>query len=110
MMNNSTSMNWTMANGMFVFGVDTPADVMLAYNDYNLQGILEKIRCPTLVCDGQSDSKIGNQAKHFYDMLTGPKKYLLFTDEYCTGEHCQMGASAISFQEKYDWLDDQLNP
>jgi len=110
MMNNSTSMDWSMANGMFVFDVETPADVMLAYNDYNLEGVIENIQCPTLVCDGQSDSKIGNQAKHFYDMLTCPKKYLLFTDEYCTGEHCQMGASAISFQEKFDWLDDQLNP
>lgn len=109
-MNNSTSMNWSMANGMFVFNVNTPADVMLVYQDYNLEEILDKIQCPTLVCDGQNDSKIGNQAKTFYDILTCPKKYLQFTDEYCAGEHCQLGASAISFQEKFDWLDDQLNP
>jgi len=51
MMNNSTSINWSMANGMFVFDVVTPADVMPAYNDYNLEEILEKIQCPTLICD-----------------------------------------------------------
>ena len=51
MMNNSTGIDWSMANCMFVFDVVTPADVMPAYNDYNLEEILEKIQCPTLICD-----------------------------------------------------------
>lgn len=109
-MNNSTSMEWVVTQGMYVFDVESPADVMLIYEDYTLDGILEKIRCPTLVCDGESDSKIGGQAQTFYDELTCPKEYLLFTNEDRAGEHCQLGASAISSQEKFDWLDDQLHP
>jgi hypothetical protein len=109
-MNNSTSMEWAITQGMFVFGVDSPVDVMLAYKDYTLEGVIDSIRCPTLACDGISDSKIGGQGKIFYDNLKSPKTYLLFTNEYCAGEHCQLGASALSFQEKFDWLDDQFNP
>jgi dipeptidyl aminopeptidase/acylaminoacyl peptidase len=110
-MNNSTSMDWGVTQGMYVFMVDTPADVMLAYKDYTMEGIIEKIKCPTLVTDGVSDSKMGTtQAKIFYDNLKCPKTYLLFSNDYCAGEHCQLGASAISYQEKFDWLDEQLKP
>ncbi|MBN1166895.1 MAG: prolyl oligopeptidase family serine peptidase, partial [Methanospirillaceae archaeon] len=110
MMEHSTSMDWAITQGMFVFGVDTPADVMLAYRDYTMEGIIDKIQCPTLVCNGVSDSKMGEQAEIFFDNLPGEKTYLLFSNEYCAGEHCQLGATAISFQEKYDWLDEQLHP
>ena len=109
-MNNSTSMDWTMTQGMYVFDVPTPADVMLIYEPYILADVIGNIRAPTLVCDGASDSKIGGQAQTFYQALKSPKTYLVFTDEFCAGEHCQLGASGISYQEKFDWLDDQLQP
>jgi len=104
-MRNSTSMDWSLTQGMFVFGVDSPVDVMLAYKDDTMEGVIENIMCPTLVCDGVSDSKMGDtQAKIFYEKLLSPKTYLLCTNEYCAGEHCQLGASVFSFQEKFDWL------
>lgn len=109
-MNNSTSTDWMMTQGMYVFRVPTPADVMLIYRDYTLEGVIGEIRCPTLVSDGASDSKMGSQAAVFYDHLTCPRTYLPFSNEYCAGEHCQLGASAISYQGKFDWLDDQLHP
>lgn len=109
-MNASTSMDWAITQGMYVFMVDSPADVMLAYKNYTMEGIIGQIQSTTLVCDGVSDSKLGSQAQQFYDALQAPKTYLLFTNEYCAGEHCQLGASAISFQEKFDWLDEQFSP
>lgn len=109
-MNNSTSMDWAMTQGMYVFDVPTPADVMLTYEPYTLEGVIDKIQASTLVCDGISDSKLGSQSQVFYDALQCPKTLLLFTDEYCAGEHCQLGASALSYQEKFDWLDEQLHP
>ena len=109
-MNNSSSMDWALTQGMYVFNVDSPADVMLVYQNYTMNGTIDMITCPTLVSDGVSDSKMKGQAKEFYDALNSPKKYLLFTNEYCAGEHCQLGASAISMQEKFDWLDDQFHP
>lgn len=109
-MKNSTSLDWAMAQGMYVFDVPTPADVMLTYEPYTLEGVIENITAATLVCDGISDSKIGGQAQSFYEALKCPKTYLVFTDEFCAGEHCQLGASGISYQEKLDWLDDQLHP
>ena len=109
-MNNSTSMDWAMTQGMYVFGVPTPADVMLTYEPYTLEGVIDKIQASTLVCEGVSDSKLGGQSQIFYEALKCPKTYLVFTDEYCAGEHCQMGASALSYQAKFDWLDEQLHP
>jgi len=111
MMNKSTSMDWEMTQGMYVFGVADPVDVMLAYEDYTLADVIDRITATTLVADSVSDSKIGGtQPKIFYDHLTSPKEYMVFNNEYCAGEHCQIGASALSFQQKFDWLDEQLHP
>lgn len=109
-MRNSTSMDWSLTQGMFVFGVDSPVNVMLAYKDYTMEGVIENIRFPTLVCDGVSDSKMGDtQAMIFYEKLLSPTTYLLCTNEYCAGEHCQLGASADRFRRNLTGLDVQFS-
>jgi hypothetical protein len=43
--------------------------------------LVEKIECPTLVCDNVADAIAGGQAKQLYDALGCPKDYVLFTAE-----------------------------
>jgi hypothetical protein len=43
-----------------------------------------------------------------YEALTCPKKYILFTAEEGAEEHCQCGASALSNQRIFDWLDETM--
>lgn len=109
-MNKSVSTRWIFQQGMYAFGVDSPAEMMLAFADYSLDGMLDRITAHTLVCDGTNDSKMGSQAWEFFESLDCPKDYLLFTNEYGAGEHCQIGASAQSMEGKFDWLDGVLKP
>jgi hypothetical protein len=44
--------------------------------------------------------------KKVYDALKCPKKYILFTSEEGTEEHCQCGAPSLSNQRIFDWLDE----
>jgi hypothetical protein len=42
------------------------------------------------------------------DALTCPKKCILFTVEEGAEEHCQCGASSLSNQRIFDWIDETL--
>jgi hypothetical protein len=47
---------WSFANGTWAFGVTGPREFLRKTLDYNLRdGVAEKIRCPTLVCDAERD-------------------------------------------------------
>jgi len=99
-------LRWGMQQGMWTFGVDTPHEWLLAWTDYTMKGIADQITCPTLICDSEADTNFPGQAQKLYDALTCPKEYMLFTSEEAAEEHCQVGASALSHQHIFDWLDE----
>ena len=47
-----------------------------------------------------------DKQRKVYDGLKSPKKYILFTQEEGAEEHCQSGASALSNQRIFDWVDE----
>ncbi|UUX93013.1 alpha/beta hydrolase family protein [Methanoplanus endosymbiosus] len=106
----NTGTRWMNENGMFVFNVSSPALFWAEWMDFSLVGTAEKIRCPTLVCAGSSDhfDPDGAQARELYDHLTCEKEFVIFSDDYGAGSHCQLGAFAQSFGTKFDWLDDTM--
>jgi hypothetical protein len=59
-----------------------------------------------LVLEAEKDDSFPGQPKKVHDALTCPKKYVLFTIQEGAEEHCQSGASAISNQHIFDWLDE----
>jgi hypothetical protein len=67
--------------------------------------IAKKIRCPTLVMEAQEDELFPGQPKMVYDALTCPKKYILFTKEEGTEDHCHVAALSLTNQRIFDWLD-----
>ncbi|MDY6793890.1 MAG: alpha/beta fold hydrolase [Actinomycetota bacterium] len=106
MMKTNTEMRWAVANGMYTFAASTPAEWMDKCLDYELSGAAEKIRCPTLVIDGEEEASFPGQAKKLYDALTCPKEFLLFTAEEGAGDHCQVGTPLLSQQKIFDWLEE----
>ena len=106
----NTGTRWMNENGMFVFNVSSPALFWAEWMDFSLVGTAEKIRCPTLVCAGSADhfDPDGAQARELYDHLTCEKEFVIFSDDYGAGSHCQLGAFAQSFGTKFDWLDDTM--
>jgi hypothetical protein len=59
-----------------------------------------------LVLEAEKDDSFPGQPMKVYDGLKSPKKYILFTQVEGTEEHCQSGASALSNQRIFDWVDE----
>jgi hypothetical protein len=76
--------------------------------EYTLKGLVEKIECPTLVCDNVADAIAGGQAKQLYPALRRPKDYVVFTAEEGADGHCEGGAQVLFNRVAYDWLDNTL--
>ncbi|MBN2025229.1 MAG: alpha/beta hydrolase [Actinobacteria bacterium] len=108
-MEESIQLNWFIGNGMFTFGVDTPSAFLLAFSEYSMAGVADKIDCPTLVIDSDNDTSMKGEAQRLYDALTCPKDFILFTTEEGAGLHCQMGAMLLAHQHIFDWLDETLS-
>lgn len=97
---------WSINNGMFTFGKNTPAEFLTAEFDYNLKEVAPLIESPTLVIDSQDEQFFPGQAKQLFDNLTSPKTLMHFTDTDMASSHCQAGAVSLSNQRILDWLDE----
>lgn len=104
-METNTEMRWALTHGMYVFGVKSPAEFMIQCEDYWLQDICDKIKCPTLIVDGEDENMFPGQAKQLYDLLTCQKEYMMFTSEEGAEAHCQVGAKHISNERIFNWIE-----
>ncbi len=96
---------WGISHGMYVFGVKSPADYVLKAEDYYLEGVSEKIQCPTLVIDGENEGFFKGQAIPLYDALNCKKDYMFFTSEEGAAAHCQVGAKFIGNERIFSWIE-----
>lgn len=101
------AVNFSLNRGMLTHGFSTPLEYVRAMEDYTLDSIAGNIQCPTLICEGENDSR-GGGAKPLYDAITAPKEYILFTNVEGAGEHDEAGAAALFSQRVFDWLDETL--
>lgn len=102
------NMRFNLKHGMWTTGINSPFELIQGSKKYSVKDIAQKIKCPTLVLEAEKDDSFPGQPRKVYDALTCPKKYILFTTEEGAEEHCQCGASAISNQRIFDWLDETL--
>ncbi len=110
-MNASPTARWSFIHGMYSFGAASPSAYLRLALAYNLRdGVAERIKCPTLVCDAQGDLFFKGQPQELYDHLTCPKTLMTFTVEEGAGAHCQVGAGRLAFARIFDWLDETLKP
>lgn len=99
---------WSFSQGMYVFGVNTPAEFILKVGDFYMKGLSEKIQCPTLIVDSENDKLLRNQARQLYEELTCPKDFTLFTAEEGAEFHCQAGAKLIANERIFSWIEKTL--
>ena len=100
----SVNLDWTIRHGMTTFMVTTPAEYILSYEPYWLEGIVSKITCPTLVTDNEKEVNFPKQAKILYDALECPKEYLYFTQEEGAGYHCELGCRLYANDRIFNWI------
>ncbi|HEV8050963.1 MAG TPA: alpha/beta hydrolase, partial [Parachlamydiaceae bacterium] len=89
---------------MWVHNADSPTELLKLWLEYNLMEVSQLIQCPTLVLDSENESLSPGQAEMFFESLSCPKYYHLFTAKDGAGEHCEAGASSLSNQYILDWL------
>ena len=69
-----TNMRFNLKHGMWTTGTSTPFDLVQGSKKYTVKDIAQKIKCPTLVLEGEKDDSFPGQPKKVYDALTCPKK------------------------------------
>ena len=109
MMRESIQLNWYLGNGMFTFGVDKPSEFILPFSEFTMEGVADRIACPTLVIDSNHDEGMKGEAEKLFNALVCPKDFILFTAEEGAGLHCQMGAMLLAHQRIFDWLDETFS-
>jgi hypothetical protein len=73
-----------------------------------LKEVAERIRCPMLVTDPESEQFFVGQARRLYDALTRKKTLLNFTRAEGADLHCEVNALGYRDMRIYDWLDETL--
>jgi hypothetical protein len=105
----SPTARWSFTHGMWATGAKSPRAFVAKALDYHLRdGVAEAIKCPTLVCDAESDLFFKAQPQALYDHLTCRKTMVRFTAAEGAGAHCEVGASRLAFARMFDWLDETL--
>lgn len=92
-------------NKMWVHGVHSPIELLRQWQSYNIEETTQNIKCPTYVLDAENEQYSTGQAKIFFQKLTCPKDYYLFTNAEGAGEHCAAGALTLFHQKVFDWLE-----
>ena len=77
-----------LAFRMRPFGMSSPFDVYTAVQQYTLQGIADRIRCPTLITSPGGEQFWPGQSQQLYDALTCPKTLVPFTAAEGADLHC----------------------
>lgn len=109
LMKMSVAFDWRCRHGFLTFGVTAPADYVLKYEPFTLEGVAQKITCPVLVIGNEDDKKAWQkQAALLYDALQCPKEYLYFTNQESAGSHCQAGCRVYANDRIFNWIETTL--
>jgi dienelactone hydrolase len=95
----------------WVFGVESMKEAIEKGKDFELDGVVDKIRCPYLICHGGFDVLGVGQATQVYDYAkaNGVDVTLRLIGEEETGaEHCQHDNPTIGQEYMADWLADRF--
>lgn len=101
---------WVITHGLWAFGVETPAEMMAAYEAFTMKDAAGLIRCPVLVVEAGTTQFFTDQSRELYNALpAGIGTMITFGTAEGAGLHCQAGAQLLSNQRIFDWLDETLS-
>jgi pimeloyl-ACP methyl ester carboxylesterase len=95
---------------LHVFGGESIEDVTRILQQWRLEGVAERIRCPILVMHGEQDSQIPvEDAYQVYRACGSPQKELkVFTEQEGGAAHCQNDNRLLAHAYIADYLEDVL--
>jgi alpha-beta hydrolase superfamily lysophospholipase len=102
----STLVQWGLTDSMWKHGVQTPSALLGEMRRYDASPDIRRIACPTLVVDAEAEEY--GDAKEFYEALSCPKSYMLFTQAEAAPLHVQTASLALGSQRIFDWIDETV--
>lgn len=104
----SSGLRWGVLNGLWTFGMKSPADFLRATKNYTLEGCCDKIRTPSLILDASEDHFLRGQPRVLADHLTCEHE-LVTLGKLDGGEtHCHQGSFGRVHQVIFDYLAKRL--
>jgi alpha-beta hydrolase superfamily lysophospholipase len=98
---------WVLRRAFWVHGVSTFEDFARAMDAMTMEGLADRVSCPTLVCAAEND-KVASQSRRLFDALQCEKRFVMFENSEGAGEHCEAGARSLFEQRAFDWLAEVL--
>ena len=76
---------------MWILGADSLDDALQRLEKFKLDGVVQQMRCPFLLCHGEDDEQIPlEDAQALFDACGSPDKtFRVFTSEEGGAQHCQ---------------------
>jgi dipeptidyl aminopeptidase/acylaminoacyl peptidase len=96
----------------WVLNASSQDDVLKRLEPFNLDGVVQKIKCPFLMLHGEGDEQIPlPEARKCFDAVgSRDKTFKLFTREEGGYHHCQIDNQSICSAFMWDWLEHVLQP
>ena len=94
----------------WILGVNTLDEALKKLEPYQLDGVVQKMRCPFLICHGAEDEQISlADAQALYNASGSKDKTLrVFTAEEGGSQHCQRDYLTLGVATMWDWFEDKL--
>lgn len=104
----SIGMKWGLLNGLWTFGIDSPAEFFRATSKYTLQSRCALITTPCLILDAPDDHFLQGQPKILAEHIKCRHSFLSL-DKADGGElHCHQGAFGRLHQVIFDFLAEEF--
>jgi dipeptidyl aminopeptidase/acylaminoacyl peptidase len=96
----------------WVLNASSQDDVLKKLQPFNLDGVVQRIKCPFLMLHGEGDEQIPlPEARKCFDAVgSKDKTFKLFTREEGGYHHCQIDNQSICSAYMWDWLERVLQP
>lgn len=110
-MKTTPGVRWGFQNAQWTMGVKDPADLLVAFDKYNLRDVSKKITCDVLILAGEKDHFFPTeQVEQFSKKLVNARSVTarIFTEEEGGHEHCQEGALMLAHGALFDWVEEKF--
>jgi pimeloyl-ACP methyl ester carboxylesterase len=108
-MDRDGALRWYVEQGLWSFRVATPYEFIDRSRPYTLQGVVERIACPVLVCQAAGEHFNPGQAEKLAAALGDRATLRSFTAAESAAAHSHIGAFVLMNGVVMDWMAETLN-
>ena len=95
---------------MWILGVDSLDAALKKLEPFNLDGVMQKMRCPFLLVHGADDEQIplADAQKQFDACGSKDKTFRVYTAEEGGAQHCQRDYLTLVVADMWNWFEEKL--